>query len=64
MRDWINDDVNNPYIPQGESENLINRLSQEEDWLLEGEGDQATHKEYEARFSELSKLLTTFMSRK
>lgn len=39
MRDWINEDENNPYIPQGESETLLNKLSQEEDWLLEGDGD-------------------------
>lgn len=64
MRDWLNDDENNPYIPQGETETLLNRLSKEEDWLLEGEGDTASYKEYENRFGELNKIMNTFKSRK
>ena len=64
MRDWLNEDENNPYIPQGETETLLNRLSKEEDWLLEGEGDTATYKEYEQRFGELNKIITAFKSRK
>ena len=64
MRDWLNEDENNPYIPQGETETLLNKLSKEEDWLLEGEGETATHKEYESRFGDLNKILNTFKSRK
>lgn len=64
MRDWLNDDENNPYIPQGESESLLIRLSKEEDWLLEGEGDTASHKEYESRFGDLNKIMSQFRNRK
>jgi hypothetical protein len=42
----------------------LTKLSKEEDWLLEGEGETATHKEYEQRFGDLNKVFTSFKSRK
>ena len=31
---------------------------------MEGEGDTATHKEYESRYGELNKVMNTFKNRK
>lgn len=64
MRDWLNDDENNPYIVSDEQRALLTKLSEHEEWLLEGEGDTASHTEYEKRFKELNKQLTTYKTRK
>ena len=64
MREWLTDDENNAYVQSSESDELMTRLSQEEDWLLEGEGDKASHQEYSKRYNELNSKLQNYKSRK
>jgi hypothetical protein len=54
MRDWINDESNQPFIPSDDVDKMLNKLSSEEEWLLDGEGDTANLIEYNRRFNELN----------
>jgi hypothetical protein len=64
LRDWLNDDINNPYVASSESDDLQTRLMKEEDWLLEGEGEHASYQEYNKRYSDLNSKLQSFKTRK
>ena len=39
MRDWINEDENIPFVGTSNQETLLKELRENEDWLLEGEGE-------------------------
>jgi hypothetical protein len=46
FRDFLNEDDNLPYIPEGEVDETRSKLTTEEDWLLDGEGENAGAFEY------------------
>lgn len=53
MRDWINEDENMPFIGSDKKEELSKLLSEDEEWLLDGEGEHAPHSEYLQKYSTL-----------
>jgi hypoxia up-regulated 1 len=46
LRDWLNDDNNQAFVKSAENDELMTKLSQEEEWLVDGEGDSANATEY------------------
>ena len=62
MRDWINEEHNQPFIAGG-VDDLLGQLTSEEDWLMD-EGDRSTHHEYNRRYEALNKELSAFKNRK
>ena len=46
LRDWLNEDSNQAFVKSEENDALITKLSQEEDWLVDGDGDAANATEY------------------
>lgn len=43
LRGWLTDEENNPFIPSEDQDILLSQLTKEEDWLLEGEGDNSSY---------------------
>jgi hypothetical protein len=54
MRDWINEDSNKPFIPSEDVDGLLIKLSEEEEWLMDGEGDKASYLEYHKRYNSIN----------
>lgn len=54
LRDWLGDESNQPFVKADDNDSLMNKLREEEDWLLEGEGDNANVTEYIKRFADLN----------
>ena len=63
MRDWLNEEENQGFVPGDEGEDLRSRLVKEEDWLMD-EGDQAGLGEYVKRYTELNGKLQSYKTRK
>jgi hypothetical protein len=54
-----------PYIGSSEKqEEILSKLSEGENWLLDGEGEYATFVEYNAKFNELDTLFRALKTRK
>lgn len=64
LRDWLYDDNNQAFVKSAENDELITKLGQEEEWLVDGEGDSANATEYQKRYFDLNSKLTQFKSRK
>jgi hypothetical protein len=62
MRDWYNEDGNIPFVGSENIDEALRNLSDEEAWLLDGDGDLAstTYVEYNQRYSQLNKNFTQF----
>lgn len=64
MRDWLYEEENLPFVGTEKQEELLKKLLDSEDWLIEGEGEHASHVEYNKRFSEFNKEYSQFKLRK
>ena len=64
MRSWLNDEDNNPYIDSKEQDSLLSKLIEEEEWLLDGEGEHADHLEYIKRYTDLESQFKIYRQRK
>jgi hypothetical protein len=67
MRAWISDysDEHLPYIGTlDQQEELLARLSEAENWLLDGEGEYATFIEYNKKYNELNDVYFKLKMRK
>lgn len=64
MRDWLSEDENAVYVGMEERESIIAKLAEEEEWLLDGEGEFSSHIEYNQRHFDLRKKYDQFKSRK
>jgi len=63
MREFLNDDINMPFSKEEERESLLKRLYEEEEWLIEGDGDSADFKSFNQKLSELNVNLTAIKNR-
>jgi len=52
-RDWLNDDLNAPYIPPKVKDMLMAYLAEEEEWLYASDRNGVTKEEYEKRTKDL-----------
>ncbi len=64
MREWLNENDNIPFVGNEQQETLLSKLSEEEEWLLDGEGEHASYSEYNQRHFELKKKYEQLKSRK
>lgn len=64
MREWLTDDNNLPFVPPAGIDPMLSHLSEEEEWLLDGEGEHASWEEYNKRFLKLNSTFSSFKSRK
>ena len=67
MRAWITDysDEHLPYIGSADKqEELLAKLSESEDWLLDGQGEHATYQEYNKKYSQLNDIFFNLKMRK
>ena len=64
MRDWLSEDAHMAFVGREQVEALLEELRQEEDWLLEGEGEYATHVEYADKHRGLDKKYKQYKWRK
>lgn len=67
MRGWLTDhgDSHQQYIGSTERlEELLTQLSENENWLIDGEGEYATYVEYNAKFGELDSIYRDLKIRK
>jgi len=64
MREWVNEDTNIPYVGVEKQEEILKNLTDNEDWLLEGEGEHATYIEYNQKYYELNSVFQAMKQRK
>jgi hypothetical protein len=63
MRDYLNDDTTFQYTTDEVREVLLATIMEEENWLLDGDGDNAPYTEYIKRFTELNRNQTKIKER-
>lgn len=64
FRDWLYEDENTPFVGDEQKEAMIKTLQENEDWLLEGEGETASYVEYNEKYQELNKKFKQYKMRK
>jgi hypothetical protein len=64
MRDWANEEENLPYIGVDKLDSLMKKIKDDEEWLLEGEGEHAGHIEYNEKLAILNTIFNQLKMRK
>ena len=64
MRDWLSEGENTPFVGEEQQEAALQTLRDDEEWLLEGEGEHATHVEYTEKYNVLNRKYKQYKYRK